>query len=530
MNNNPYQVRGPGIRKMLGRERLFKKLCHRLTKHNICVVGPPSFGKSVLLHHLASHFKDTSNHYIISLYWDLHRRDTPRTDNEFRQHFVERIKDALQPVLPDLAKDLAEYLELEDESFPYLLHLVFDGMEGNEMEGKKICFLAILDGFDDVLAESNITGNLWEEMCGLGHMDSLRLVTGSRNRLPEPYFSELFHNSPLSVGCFEDHDWSGFLDPLKSRRRITFDDSVKQEIAKWTGGVPVLAVALAEQIFDKFSDVTISESDVQRIVEELDDELWELSKKLWKDCPIDLQSDLVVLSSRQEVQLPKERHADLKRRGFAKKSRKNRLRSSCLLMKRYAQEQEGEVETLQWLFGDEEHFKSNIQSVLNHRLDQIRAIPGADQDLIDHVKFVIELLPQHGPIRSLASVRDIEDRALKLIWDAELGPNNRSLPKNWQSDLPKNWGVVSKVPNDRGMQCTILRRKTRENVPEVITNPTQLLVDHLHSIGNFRHHMDEMDKNIVSEPIAASFCLSAISLCESLTEDLARAEDRKRIA
>ena len=71
MNNNPYQVRGPGIRKMLGREQLFKKLCHRLTEHNICVVGPPSFGKSVLLHHLASHFEDTSNHYVIPLYWDL---------------------------------------------------------------------------------------------------------------------------------------------------------------------------------------------------------------------------------------------------------------------------------------------------------------------------------------------------------------------------------------------------------------------------------------------------------------------------
>ena len=198
MNNNPYQVRGPGIRQMLGRERLFEKLCHRLTKHNICVVGPPSFGKSVLLHHLASHFKDTSNHYIIPLYWDLHRRDTPKTDEEFRQRFAKRIKEALQSEQPDLAED-AEYLELENESLPDLLHIVFDGMEGKEMEGKKICFLAILDGFDDVLDGSNITGNLWEEMYDLGHrhMDSLRLVTGSRSSLSELYFSELFPLHPV---------------------------------------------------------------------------------------------------------------------------------------------------------------------------------------------------------------------------------------------------------------------------------------------------------------------------------------------
>ena len=510
MNNNPYQVRGPGIRKMLGRERLFKKLCHRLTEHNICVVGPPSFGKSVLLHHLASHFKDTSNHYIIPLYWDLHRRDTPKTDEEFRQRFAKRIKEALQSEQPDLA-EYAEYLELENESLPYLLHLVFDGMEGEEMAGKKICFLAILDGFDDVLDESNITGNLWKEMCDLGHMDSLRLVTGSRNRLPEPYFSELFYYSPLPVGCFEDHDWSGFLDPLKSCRRITFDDSVKQEIAKWTGGVPVLAVALAEQIFDKFSDVTISESDVQRIVEELDDELWELSKNLWKDCPIDLQSDLVVLSSRQEVQLPKERHADLKRRGFAKKSRKNRLRSSCLLMKRYAQEQEGEVGTLQWLFGDEEHFKSNIQSLLDFRLDQIR---GADPMLMKRVKRAIECL-QDDLIESIALARSIEKRALELIWDAELGPK-RSLPENWKSKGIR-FDEQDKLPEDSLEQCIILRLIIKKRVSK-FTRLTQLFVDHLHWVGNFGHHSG---RSTVSVPIAAAFCMSAISLCESLTRDLA---------
>jgi len=413
------------------------------------------------------------------------------------------------------------------------------------MKSEGLRFLAILDGFDYVVKESGITKYLWDEMTTFGEEGSLWLVTGSQRRLSELYssedsrmrnFSGIFFDTPLQVGCFESHDWSGFLGPLKSRG-ITYDDSALKEISNWTGGVPELAAALAQRIFDKFSDVTISKSDVDKIAEYLDEERWPLLKDLWNDCPTNLQLDLVTLTRREEVRLPKERHDDLKLRGFARESRKNRLRSSCRLMKRYAQQQEVEASSLQWLFGDEESFKSNIQNVLNHRLDQIRAIPGADQDLIDHVKFVIELLPQHGPIRSLASVRDIEDRALKLIWDAELGPNNRSLPKTWQSDLPENWGVVGKVPGDRGMQCTILRIKTRKNVPEVITNLTQLLVDHLHSIGNFRHHMDEIDRNmdeidkdIVSEPVAASFCLSAISLCESLAEDIARAEDRRRIA
>ena len=511
---------------MLGREQLFKELCHLLTEHHMCVVGPPSFGKSVLLHHLASHFKDTSNHYVIPLYWDLQHRDRqhgdrqhgpPRTDDEFRQRFAKRIKDALQPVLPDLATDL----ELEDESLPLpdLLQLVFEEMEGKKMEGKKVRFLAVLDGFDHILDKSNITRDLWDEMYDLGQTTSLRLVTGSQRRLSELYkpedsrrwnFSDIFFDTPLQVGCFKNHDWRGFLHPLTSRG-ITYDDSALKEIANWTGGVPVLAVALAGQLFDEFNDVIISKSDVDEIAEKLEEARWPLLKDLWDDCPTDLQLDLVTLTRTEEVRLPKERHDALKLRGFALESRKNRLRLSCRLMKKYAQQQEGEVSYLQWLFGNEARFKSNIQSLLELRLTQIR---GADPRLIDRVKRAIEILQQE-PIESIALARSIEKWALKLIWDAELGPK-RKLPENWKSK-----GVCfddqDQFPEEPLDQCKILRLIVKKGVSKV-TRPTQLLVDHLHWVGNFGHHSG---RSIVSVPIAASCCLSAISLCESLARDLA---------
>ena len=178
MSNNPYQVLGIGVPVMLGRARLFGELCRHLIKatpDHMCVVGPPLFGKSVLLNHLASHFKDTGDHYVTSLYWDL-RHDTPRTDDEFRQGFAEQIKGVLQSVKPDLA----EYLALEDEGIHGVLELVF-----TEMDGEGIRFLAVLDGFDHVLAESGITRNLWDNMRTLGQHTSLRLVTGSRKRLRE---------------------------------------------------------------------------------------------------------------------------------------------------------------------------------------------------------------------------------------------------------------------------------------------------------------------------------------------------------
>ena len=387
------------------------------------------------------------------------------------------------------------------------------------MKSERLRFLAVLDGFDYVAKESGITEYLWDKMTKFGEKGSLWLVTGSERRLSELYksedsrmrnFSRIFFDTPSQVGCFESHDWSGFLGPLKSRG-ITYDDSALKEISNWTGGVPELAAALAQRIFDKFSDVTISKSDVDEIAEYLDEERWPLLKDLWNDCPTNLQLDLVTLTRREEVRLPKERHDDLKLRGFARESRKDRLRSSCRLMKRYAQQQEDEVSYLQWLFGDADRFESNIQSLLELRLTHIR---GADPRLMDRVKRAIECL-QDDLIESIAQARSIEKRALELIWDAELGPK-RSLPENWESKGIR-FDEQNKLPEESLEQCRILRLIIKEGVSK-FTRPTQLLVDHLHWVGNFGHHSG---RSTVSVSIAAAFCMSAISLCEILTRDLA---------
>ena len=219
MSDSPYQVLGVGIAPMLGREQLFGQLCRHLTKENpdhVCVVGPKKFGKTVLLNQLASHFKSPGEHYVTSLYWDL-RHSTPRTDAEFRRRFARRVKGALEPVQPGLA----DWLEPDDTTIGDLLYLVFQ-----EMECRRLRFLAVLDGFDHILAGSGITRNLWDQMRTLGLMNSLRLVTGSRGRLRTlckteesrtSDFWEIFYDAPRMVGCFEDHDWEGFLAPFDSR-------------------------------------------------------------------------------------------------------------------------------------------------------------------------------------------------------------------------------------------------------------------------------------------------------------------------
>ena len=520
MSDTPYQVHGLGIALMRGREQLFKKLCHHLTKptpDHMCVVGPRSFGKSVLLNHLASHFKDKDNHYVISLYWDL-RHSTPETDDEFRRRFAEKIKSALQPVQPDLA----EYLELEDESLLYLLRLVFE-----EMDRKQIRLLAVLDGFDHVLAKSNITRNLWDEMRDFGQRPCLRLVTGSRRRLRElcrteesqtSDFWEIFYDTPLQVGCFDKHDWNDFLDPFKLRG-ITLDSSARKEIINWTGGVPELATALAKRLISEVSDaVTISKPHVDDIAETMIEEGLDSLSDLWNDCAIDLQSDLVELADRDIPlsEVPDQRRRDLQLRGFARLSRNN-LQSSCRFMARYAQQQASEVANLNRLFGDVDRFNSNIQSLLELRLAQIR---GADPKLKSYVeKAIRDLHPE--PTESLGWARSIALCALDLIWKAEL-PADKSLPHNWK--FPSDWESVKggHLP-ERRYQCGILNiitgtDKYPRRVSKFVTKPTYLFVQHLYSVGNFGQHMEE---GTVTVPIAATFCLSAISLCESLARDLA---------
>ena len=345
------------IAPLLGRKRLLEILRSHLTKatpDHMCVVGPPSFGKSVLLNHLASQFKDKVEHYITSLYWDL-RHSTPMTDDKFRKRFAERIKGALEPA----QADLAEYLEPENEGISDLLYLLFE-----EMARKKIRFLAVLDGFDHVLAGSDITRNLWDEMLTLCRMTSLRLVTGSRSRLRKlcrseesrtSDFWEIFYDTPLQVGCFEEADWSDFLHPF-TRHGITFDGSAREEIENWTGGVPVLATTLAGKLFDKAPEgASPSNSHVDTIAREVAEEKQDLLAALWDNCPIDLQSDLVALTNREVPlsEVPDQRRRDLQLRGLARLSG-NKLQSSCRFMAQYAQQQASEVANLQQLLGDNE--------------------------------------------------------------------------------------------------------------------------------------------------------------------------------
>ena len=519
MTASPYQVLGVEVPPMLGRERLFGQFCRHLTKaspDHVSVIGPRLFGKSVMLKHLASHFR--RDHFVGSLYWDL-RYGTPRTDAEFRSQFARHLKDRLRSVRPDLA----EYLEPDDKEVSDLLMLVFEALKD---EGVRI--LAVLDGFDHLLGDFGITRNLWDELRTLAQTGGLCLVTGSRARLYDlcrdeesrtSNFWQIFHDPPFQVGIFEGDDWAGFLAPFVSSE-IGTDGSAEKEIRNWTGGVPVLAAALADRLIaNSRSGETISKADVDRVASAMASEPLATVRALWDDCSIDLQSLLTELSASAVPvsDVPDRRRRELLSRGYAQKSR-GRLRSSCGLMAEYARQRKAEVAHLHRLFGGPERFNNNIRGMLELRLEGITS--RADPKLAGFVeKAIRDLHPD--PDAAVIWVRSVAETALDLIWAAELGPD-KTLPDTW-----KFAGIVfdegGRFPASRGTQCGILRRITGSErssaVTKFVTKPTCLLVDHIQSIGNFGQHREGQETSL---PTAASFCLSAIELCERLSTELPR--------
>lgn len=489
MNDSPYQVLGDRVPRMLGRKRIFCQLLGHLLKEtpdHVCVVGPTLFGKSVLLNHLSAHFKSEGGHYLTSVYWDL-RHGTPGTDAEFRRCLVEQVKVALKPVRADLVEDL----DPDDEDAFELLDLVLEDMEDDGLRP-----LAVLDGFDHALGGGTITRNFWDRMRVLAQRGSLRLVTGSRGRLRElcksedsrtSDFWEIFFDTPLQVGCFEEDDWDGFLEPFASNG-VAVEEPARKELVNWTGGVPVLAASLAQRLMGN-SAVTnvVTKPVVDRVAGAMASDAPESIRQLWDDCPVEVQSLLTDLTSREVPvsEVPPDRIRVVERRGFVGTSR-GKLRSACRLMKEFARKRQGEVTTLRRLFGDEDRFEVNLRGLLELRLEGIRN--RVDPTLADYARKAIRELPE--PDHAIVWMRSFSETALDLIWRAELGRDN-SLPEAWEA-RGIEFDEQDQLPVSRGKQCGILREATGSantlRVTKFLTKPAFLLLSHLHAVGDFGQH------------------------------------------
>lgn len=526
---NPYQVLGPSVASMLGRAALVQRLDSHLLKptpDHVSVVGPAHYGKSVLLRHLAGKYGDESGRYAAAAYVDL-RHHIPASDREFMQRFAREIRTALQTC----GEDLAEWIESEDESIQEVLGLVLDELD---KRGKRL--LVVLDGFDYVLAGTDLTRNLWDQLRALSQKNSLRLATGSRRPLRElcrtedsrtSDFWEIFYDTPIRVTALDDADMEAFLQPLRDEG-CEFDESARKEITNWTGRVPVLLCALLHALWEQHRGASLSKSSIDEVAEAVMVERQQLVAALWDDCDEEMRTDLGELS-KGVIPLTERRDA-LEERGFGRVSGK-RLLSSCRFMDRHAGAQAPAIANLTRLFGTDAGFETHIRAMLALRLDQL-AGEAVDYELREFVsKAISDLSPT--PSLALITVRSIARRALDLVWDAELpSDTDRKIPDEWLDEW-KHAGVVSlpddrgRVPHDaQGKECRILRLITGSErarpQARYITRTTSILVDHVNSVGNLGQHRSNTQITI---GFAASVVLSSIALMECLTSDLSRVPD-----
>lgn len=532
---HPYQVLGTSIPTLLGRNELTRQIERHLLKpspDHVSVVGPTMYGKSVLLQALAARHKQGSSYYVTSAYTDL-RREPPTTDDEFRRRFAGVVKGALE----EAGLEASTYIELTDENPHELLDLALDALEGDSQR-----LLVVLDGFDHVLAGTGLTRNLWDQLRSLAQKGSLRLVTGSRRPLRElckseesrtSDFWEIFFDTPIGVGAFDESDWDSLLGPF-IQAEIPIEDSGRKELVNWTGGIPVLTAALLASVAEVVSKEThLTKEIVDSVAGAMLDERRVLLEALWEDCNVELRGDLALLAENEAqgvraADLSDARRRNLDSRGHAR-AVGNRLRPSCRLMSRFAMQQAPTVFELQRLFENAEAYEVNIRGLLELRFAQV-AVPGMDKDLRSYVEGAIrDLVP--NPEMALKWMRSIATRALAIIWDKELGPDQK-LPTPWLDEWKASGERLQwlepngRMPRRMGAQCNVLRLATGADrirpMAAFVTKPTALLIDALQSVGDFGQHREDFPESQVTCGMAASAVLWAIELVSSLNGDLSR--------
>lgn len=257
------------------------------------------------------------------------------------RRFAGEVKSALQASRPQLA----EWIEIEDEAVhEVLVDIVFKELHN---EGGRL--LAVLDGFDYALAGTELTRRLWDQLRRLAETMSLFLVTGSRRPLRElcrteesrtSDFWEIFYDTPVRVTALDDSDLEAFLQPLRDDGS-ELDESARKEVFNWTGGAPLLVCALLQKLWSEHRGARLSKEEIDRSAKAVLDERRQLLNALWDDCDGELRADLDALS-RGDIPLTelsdRRRRDALVERGFGRESR-NRLRCSCYLMQRHAQDQ-----------------------------------------------------------------------------------------------------------------------------------------------------------------------------------------------
>jgi hypothetical protein len=524
-----FEAKAPKV----GQELMFQRMLGELTKPSpahISLVGPRYSGKTVLLRALESSVRSPGDHYQAVIYWDL-GHGTPRTDDVFLTSLRKHIAEAIRPK----NQGEAEYLDEPDAGYDEL-HEVLSQLSQNEAR-----VLMIWDGFDRPLNEGSLTRNLWDNLLELCRMSSFRAVTGSRRRLRELIrdkdsvtsdFWGVFDSMSLAVMGADDVE--AFASCVPDHH---FEPGALKEILNWSGGIPLLVAWLMNRVAEHPPSESISSELITRLARERDDKCQDALGQIWSDCDApqkDLFRLLVESGPQKTSSLPKAQRFTLSELGLGV-DQGGSFRANCRMLIDYIEEEGPEFGALARLFGSWEDYSKNIRGILERRLSHIERFDGT---LFHMVERAIEDIPQHPGV-SLASLSQIEDRALELIWEWECDadgflPNrviadwseiairlgtkrrNQTLAEMMDADVAGHSDAY-RIPTERYKQLALLQLLTgshqdyNKSLARHVTKDAYALLNALHSFRNRSEHKGGQDVPIGTAISALMVCIEMLA-------------------
>lgn len=501
----------------IGREALIQRMLGALTKtvpDHLQVIGARFSGKTVLVSEVIRRLTAAGKPYTAFIHWDLGHR-TPGDDDEFLKRFRLELVEALKVRHPDYA----EFLKGADGS-PYedistaLTSLVEDGK-----------VLAVLDGFDKALANGRLTRNLWDQMRELAATPSLRLVTASRRTLRELIrhpdaqtsdFWNIFDQSPIRVGCFDEQDLDA---ALRLTPEMRLNAGARSELWGSTNGYPIFVLEVLNELAYRGQPGELGLDAMREGCDQAYAIVRDRLDALWEDCPTSSRDLFRLVNEQSSVPRADVPAADadvLLERGFVQLSG-NKLQRPNRQLARMLSELPNDGTAMARLFGTTPAYEANMRGVLERRIAQL---DGLDSKLSRYLARGVEDLPD-DPGALLTHIRGFVDRVFELIWAAEL--TERRIPSGWMDVWKRNgergiadWETTFPQGVHRIRLLNLMTGTERSvKLAKQVSKGTYVLMSSAHAFGDFGQHQE-------GERVDVGTAYAALHLCIELAASVGR--------
>lgn len=498
-------------------DRLLRNFKNDVPNHMV-VIGPRKSGKTVIVEALLSELRKVGKPFDGVVRWDLGHY--PATDdNDFLMRLRDRIADALWDRQETWSTMLTQ--GYADDARNGLKEVL------GSLNKEKIRVLVVLDGLEKTLASGQLTKNLWNNLAEFGRLKSLRYLVVSQGKPHELIrdpdsrdsdFWEIFDQSHLQVGCFDEDDISAAIARIPN---VEFRPGARTELMNWTLGFPPLLLSLLNEFIEQEATGQVDATNINDAAHARYMDVEDTLARLWRELPERVKDLQRSVDNDGEITVQGHPARDVDRlveRGFAIQKGARILKPNKFLSKFLASIEEGDG-SLRRLFSTESDFILNARSVLELRL---RHISHLDEELKHSIEKGLIDLPDY-PANCLNNVRNIADRALDTVWKFEA--SSSAFPSVWldtwrYKDVTAHVKWHGQVPTERGSQVALLRLVTGNDgchsVAKHITTSTYVLVSAVHGFGNFGQHRG------LKDVVHAATALAAMTVCVELAATLSR--------